>query len=305
MIIYKGLSDKRLSPKKRSVAVGVFDGVHRGHEKILKKLLSEARRNLTLSTIVTFDPHPDKILNPGKTGRLILMSLPHRLKFFSDMGVDEVVVVRFNRAFAKITREVFIGKLLSLGMSSLSVGYDFRFGYKGEGDAEYLSTRAKENGFRLSVVSALKEKSSIISSTQIRKKIEAGDLSGARRMLGRPVSVYGTVIRGRGRGRKIGYPTANLNPHHETLPPDGVYAAWGRLGGKTLKGVIHIGRRPTFADTEKSLEVHFLHFHRDIYGKDIELIFAAKIRKTRRFASPQALRKAIEKDARRAAQMLA
>jgi riboflavin kinase/FMN adenylyltransferase len=306
MKIYRGLSDKSLKPARRAVAVGIFDGVHKGHRRILSRAIGEARRIGGRAMAVTFDPHPNKILR-CEADPPIILSLEHRLRLFVSMGLDEALVIRFDKRFSGMTHETFLEKALigKLGMRSLSVGYDFRFGKKGAGDAAYLRRAAAETGFALSVADALKDRGEIVSSTRIRRLIESGDLKLASRMLGRPVSVYGTVVRGRGRGKKVGFPTANLNPHHETLPPSGVYAAWGYLGGRRLQGVIHIGQRPTFGDRQKSLEVHFLDFHKDIYGREVELIFVSKLRDTKKFDNPAELGKAIASDIRRSERVLA
>ncbi len=301
MKIYHGFNDKHLKLIPRGVAVGIFDGVHRGHRKILRRMLREAEEQKILSMVVTFNPHPDKILHPKKNNP-ILMSLEHRLEFFKKMGLAEVLVISFNKAFSKISREDFLRKLLRkrLGMRVLSVGHDFRFGRQGLGDAAYLAQQAKVLGFHLSVASPLKTRGEIISSTRIRRLIENGRLNEASKMLGRPVSVYGTVVRGHGRGRGLGFPTANLNPHHETLPPHGVYAVWGFLNGRKLKGILHIGQKPTFHDPALSVEVHFLGFRQNIYDREIELFFVSKLRNTKHFKNPDALAKAIQKDAAQA-----
>ncbi len=305
MIVYSDFKDKKLKSKPRCVAIGIFDGVHRGHQKILKNVLRDARRTRATPSVITFEPHPNKVLNPGK-GHPILMSLAHRLRYFERMGLAEALVIRFNKDFSKVTRESFLNQWLlkRLDMKFLSVGHDFRFGYRGLGDTSFLLENSKRLKLGLSLVKPLKYKGEIISSTRIRHLIETGDLKKAQKMLGRPVSVYGTVVRGRGRGKGLGFPTANLNPHHETLPPSGVYAAWGYLDGKKLKGVIHIGERPTFNDKERSLEVHFLNFHKDIYGKELELIFVAKLRGTQRFKGPKNLARAIKMDIARAFKIL-
>ena len=298
MKIYRGFEDKKLKDRPRAVAIGIFDGVHRGHQLILKKMLASAKKMHASSTVVTFDPHPQKVLSPKHLNPKILMSLRHRLHFFSSLGVQETLVVPFNKKIAGVSHEDFLEKLLleRLGMRSLSVGRDFRFGRKAGGDRHYLTARQKRSGFHLFLSPALSFLGKPISSTRIRQLIEDGDLKQASKMLGRPVSVSGTVVRGRARGRKIGFPTANLNPHHETLPPAGVYAAKGYLGKRLLKGMVHIGKRPTFKDMEKSLEVHFLDFHRNIYGREIELTFLGKLRDTRTFADGRALAKQIRKD---------
>ncbi len=305
MKIYRGLHDKAMKRKKRCIAIGVFDGVHRGHQKILRQVVHDARRTRASAMAVTFEPHPMKVLRP-KAADPILISLAHRLRFFEKMGFQETLVIPFSKRFSKITHEFFLESLLfkRLGMLSLSVGHDFRFGHQGLGTTAYLAERSKMIGFRLSVFKPVRIQRKIISSTSIRRLIESGRLAKAAQMLGRPVSVYGTVVHGRGRGEALGFPTANLNPHHETLPPSGVYAAWGYLNKKRLRGVIHIGERPTFQDRERSLEVHFFDFHRTIYGKELELIFVKRLRSIRRFPTREALKKAIRDDSKRALKAL-
>ncbi len=301
MKIYSGFHDKTLKPRPRAVAIGVFDGVHRGHQRILKKILKDAKEKKWKSMIITFDPQPNKVLRPNAP-HPILISLSHRLRFFEQMGIDEAIVIRFNRQFSKISHLFFLEQLLlkKAGLRSLAVGHDFCFGYKGRGNGSFLSDESKKLGFRFNEVPPLRQSGEIISSTAIRALIERGKLERAEKMLGRPVSVYGNVVRGRRRGRGIGFPTANLNPHHETLPPRGVYAAWGLLGRRKLKGVVHIGERPTFGDREKALEVHFLDFHQNIYGKELELLFVKRLRHTQKFKSKHLLAGAIKKDAKSA-----
>ena len=304
--IYRGFGDPRLHKKERAVAVGIFDGVHQGHQKIIARVLIESRKRGWVPTVVTFDPHPMKVLRPRIHHPNILMSLAHRLRMFESLGVREAVVIRFDRRFSKVSREIFLRRLLldRLGMKFLAVGHDFRFGRKALGDSDFLRGEAKKSGFHAAFISPLKNAGQIISSTRIRSLVETGRLAEAKKMLGRPVSVYGTVVRGRGRGKKLGFPTANLNPHHEALPPEGVYAAFGYLGGRKLKGVIHIGARPTFSESDRSLEVHFLNFTGDLYGREIELVFVARLRGIRRFQNPEALTRAIRRDSQKAARLL-
>ena len=294
------------------MAIGVFDGVHRGHQRILEKVKADARRHRRPAMVVTFEPHPSKVLHP-KAKHSILMSLAHRLRLFERAGLDEALVVPFNRKFSRISREFFLSKFLleRLGMRSLSIGHDFCFGRGGTGDIPYLKEQAGPLAFHLSLVQPLKSRGQIVSSTRIRHFIENGHLAQASKMLGRPVSVYGDVVRGRGRGRRLGFPTANLNPHHETLPPSGVYAAQGYLqspvgahGRAPLRGVIHIGARPTFKEKDKSLEVHFFNFHKNIYGNELELYFVSRIRGIRRFKDSQSLIRAIQRDASKALKIL-
>ena len=298
MKIYRGFFDPKLKRKRRSVAIGIFDGVHRAHQTILKGAVRAAKKNRAGSLVVTFDPHPQKVLSGNKKNPPFLMSLEHRIRVMESLGIQETLVVRFDKKFSRISREVFLRGLLvgRAGMISLGVGHDFRFGRNAEGDLGYLSQEAKELDFGLSVCKPLKVQGEIISSTVIRNLVEKGNFKKAARMLGRPVSIFGTVIHGRGRGKGLGFPTANLDPHHETLPPEGVYAVRGMLGIRPLRGVLHIGKRPTFKDAEKSVEVHWLDLKRDLYDREIELFFVKRLRATRRFADAQALGRAIQRD---------
>ena len=292
--------------KKRCLAIGIFDGVHRGHADILRRVVREAKKLKASPAIMTFDPHPRKVLSGDHKNPAILMSLEHRLRTIALLGIQEAVVVGFNKKFASIPREKFLEDILikKLGMKMLAVGHDFRFGRFAKGDAAYLRKRAKDLGFRLFLCPPVKRKGKVISSTIIRRFIEKGSLSQAADMLGRPVSIYGTVVHGSGRGRGIGFPTANLDPHHETLPPDGVYAVTGDLDGKPLKGVLHIGKRPTFGLEKRSVEAHFFDLREDLYGREIELFFAKKIRPIERFKNASALTKAIRRDIQQARQAL-
>ncbi len=294
----------RIKLRPRALAIGIFDGVHLGHRKIINKI---TRRRGEMPAVVTFDPHPGKILHPKEFHPTILMSLEHRLRVLESLGVREAFVIRFNRRFSGISHERFLKDTLlgCLGARFISVGDDFRFGYRGLGDRTYLESKSRTSDFRVSGVRQLLFKKKPISSTRIRQMIERGDLASAKKMLGRTVSVYGTVVRGQGRGKHLGFPTANLNPHHEALPPAGVYAARGILDGKALKGVIHIGERPTFREWEPSLEVHFFDFHSDIYGRDLELLFIARLRSTKRFSDPYQLAQASRRDTARAKRILA
>ncbi len=302
MKIYRGFAELPAIKKKRCIAIGIFDGVHRAHQLILKKTIEAARKSKALSMIVTFEPHPVKILSGNKKNPPILMSLDHRLDRMKYLGLDEALVIAFNKKFAKIPHEDFLHQFLlnKLKMSCLAVGHDFRFGKKALGDTAYLSKESLKSGFKLKVFHPLKEKGHTISSTQIRRLVESGELKKAERMLGRPVSIFGTVVKGRGRGRKLGFPTANIDPHHETLPPSGVYAVTGEYNAKKLFGVLHIGKRPTFGEIEKTVEVHWLDWKGNLYGKDIEVFFTKKLRPIKRFSSPAKLKLAIQKDIRSA-----
>lgn len=279
-------------------SIGIFDGVHRGHKKILHKLIVEAKRENAKSLVITFYPHPRALLNKDSKVPL-LTSLEHRIRLIKDIGVDFLYVIRFTKSFSRIEPDDFIRKILVKGINikALVVGKTFLFGQKGRGDFSLLSKLSREYGFRLFGVEPLVMRKRLISSTRVRHAIEKGDLKTASSMLGRPVSILGTVVRGRGVGRKLGFPTANINPHHEAIPPSGVYAVDVIVGRRTRKGILNIGINPTFKkNKESTIELHIFNFKKDIYAKDAEIIFKKKIRNEIKFDSVEALRKQIKLD---------
>ena len=294
-----------------AAAIGIFDGVHRGHQKILKRLVKEAARSRTRALVITFFPHPRRVLDP-KSKIPSLISLEHRIGLIKDMGVDSFVVIKFTKSIAMMAPEDFIQKILieRLNIKMLVVGKSFLFGSKGKGNFNLLKKASRIYGFKLFGVESVKLKGLTISSTRIRKKIEIGDLKNAALMLGRPVTVLGTVARGRGIGKKIGFPTANIDPHHEAIPPSGVYAVDVKIHKKNFKGILNIGIRPTFSqsrttsvrgmDIDPIIELHIFNFKKHIYGKDIEIVFKRKIREERRFSSVEALQRQIKTDVLRA-----
>lgn len=305
MKIYRGLADGRIERRPRSIAIGIFDGVHRGHQEILRRAIRAARRMKIRSLAVTFDPHPAKVLRPRAQSPKILMSLEHRLGLLEREGFDEALVIRFTKAFSRHSAERFLERDLvgRLGMKRLCVGKDFRFGAQGRGDAALLGRRAPSLGYELAALGPVRQGGAVVSSTRIRAEIERGRLAEASRLLGRPVSVRGTVVRGKSRGRDLGFRTANLDPHHETLPPPGVYAAWGKVRGRRRSAAVHVGPRPTFDEAEPSLEAHFPGFSGNLYGEELELFFVRKLRPLKKFRSVRALRKAIENDLRKLKQI--
>lgn len=304
MKTYYGVNSA-FAPKRRAIAIGIFDGVHLGHQKILKSMLRLARRKSLSSMVITFEPHPDKIFSPNKAHPVIL-SLAHRLRLFESLGVQETLVIRFDKKFSHKSAEDFLERFLigRLRMKALIVGEDFRFGRFAKGDAAYLKEESRKNSFKFLPIAPVRVRARVISSTAIRRLILKGDFKQASRMLGRPVALYGCVVHGKGRGKAIGFPTANINPDHETLPPAGVYSGWVKIGRKTYKGVVHIGQRPTFAEKEATLEAHVLGFNGALYGRQIELIFSRRLRQIKKFKNFQALQKAILGDISRAEKTL-
>lgn len=287
--------------RNAAATIGVFDSVHLGHQKILKKLVREAAKEKRNALVITFHPHPRKILNPRITVPFIT-SLEHRLRLIEEMGVDFLLVIKFTRSLARMNAADFIKKILvhNLNVKTLVVGENFLFGKMGSGNFNLLRKKARAHGFRLFGVKPVKIKEAVISSTRIRRAIEKGDLKNASLMLGRPVTVLGTVVKGRRIGRRLGFPTANIDPHHEAIPPSGVYAVHVKVGNGAYKGALNIGRRPTFGkDIEPGIELHILNFKKDIYRKDVEIIFKRKIRNEKKFSSVEALRNQIKKDIHR------
>ncbi len=277
--------------RKPVVALGVFDGMHRGHRWILEAVVDKAKRVKGTSMVVTFwpDPHREKSL----------YSLEHRLRLMDSIGIDVCIVIKFNRTFSRISAENFIKDILvkKIGAQYIYVGRNFRFGKQARGDFRTLDKLSSCYNFKLKVFDIIKIDNQPISSTHIRRLITKGKLGTAQRLLCRPVSILGTVIKGDSLANRLGFPTANINPHHEVLPPSGIYAVSVILNHQNFKGVCYIGSKPTFRPgIEKHIEVYIFNFHQDIYGKYLEIQFIKKIRNERKFGSPQSLAKQVKKD---------
>jgi len=272
------------------VTIGIFDGVHKGHQKILKRVLDEARKRCLKSVVVTFDPHPVRVLSPGAQIPL-LMSLDHRVRLIKKMGVDYCIVKKFTKEFSKLSPEEFIRGLLvdRLNLKVLITGENFLFGFKEKGSSKLLKKLGRAHDFKYYGIPPLKMGGEYISSTRIRKLIEKGSLGLAKKLLTRPVTILGTVVKGKSLGRELGFPTANIDPHHESIPPAGVYSVDAVIGKKIYRGVLNIS-------SHKIIEVHMLNFNRNIYGKDIEVIFKQKIRNEKKFKSLESLKRQISLD---------
>lgn len=307
MQVIKGLNTLR-SVKNSVVTVGVFDGVHTGHKKIISKVVQAAKKRKLSSVVLTFDPHPLKILNP-KLKVPSLISLKHRIRLLEELGVDDVIVLNFTRSFSRILPEKFVRDILvkKIGAKAIFAGPDFYFGKGAKAGYALLRKLSRTFGFKVKIVKPVKIRGSIVSSSLIREHISKGELGRAAILLGRPVSILGTVVKGTGLAKYLGYPTANVNPHHEAIPPTGVYAVRIKLGSKRFKGVLNIGTRPTFyspQDKEPSIEVHIFNFKGDLYGRDVEILFVKKIREERKFKVIADLISAIKNDEKKALQIL-
>lgn len=298
MDIIRGIRNIRKYPRP-VVAIGVFDGVHAGHRRILEFCVAEARRIHGTPIVLTFDPHPQKEES--------IYSFNHRMTLISGLGVKACVVMRFTRRFAGMGAEDFIRKIIhgALGARHVLVGANFRFGAKLSGGTATLRAFARPCGYALTVFPTAKFAGRTISSTRIRRAISRGDLVRARAMLAGEVSVFGTVTGGRAVGRILGFPTANINPHHEVLPPPGIYAVRASVERKWKPAVCYIGTRPTFGTKGAPVvEVHLFNFSGDLYGKPMEVRFVRKIRGEKKFPSPAILSAHIKKDISRAKKIL-
>ncbi len=299
MEVLRGLAELRPeAPGRPVMTLGFFDGVHLGHQRVLDLVLARAKAFKAPALVLTFENHPAEVLR-GK-GPPTLTSLPHRLRLFAERGVDRCLVLRFDEALARMeaedfAREIIVGRI---GARAVVLGFDSTFGRAARGNAELLASMADELGIRVESSPVVQVDGRPVSSTAVRGAVAAGDLDQAASMLGRPVEVLGTVVPGEARGRDLGFPTANLDLHHEVRPPRGVYAGDVPWKGKDHVALINIGRRPTFHPEagEDLVEVHLLDFHDPLYGEELRVRFRARLRDERRFASAAELTAAIQAD---------
>ena len=279
------------------VTIGVFDGVHLGHQHLLQWLLQRAQERGVGSAALFFPQHPSTVLAPGT--RVALITLPEeRAALLRDMGVRYVQGISFTKDVSLLTARQFVELLRRhLRMTGLVVGPDFALGHKREGTVERLTALGQDMGFTVEVVPPLTQSSTVVSSTAIRRALAAGDVRGAARMLGRPFRLTGPVVRGEGRGRKLGFPTANIAFDPErALPGDGVYATRAVIGSSAYDSASNVGLRPTFDGTKRTVEAYIMDFSRDIYGETVGLDFLDMLRPEERFSSVEALREQIARD---------
>jgi riboflavin kinase/FMN adenylyltransferase len=289
------------------VTVGTFDGVHRGHWAVLEELVRVARAKSLSSTLVTFDPHPLRIVRPEHAPRL-LTTPSEKIEILAQSEVDYVALVQFTKELSAYSPRRFVDEILleRLGMRHLVIGYDHGFGRGRSGDVDTLREIGLEVGFAVDVVAPVNAAEAPISSSRIRAALEAGEVSFAESALGRPYSLEGTVVRGEGAGRKLGFPTANLQLRHadKLVPHEGIYAVRAALRDRYLDGVLHLGPRPTFPGLPPSIELHLFDFEGDLYGRRIRVDFLDRIRDIAKFASVRDLVVAMEADCEAARSML-
>lgn len=291
--------------RKSCLALGFFDGVHLGHQQIIRQTVAEARQHNGMALVLTFDQHPNTVVAPDHVPPLI-HSLPQRTRAIESLGVDTLLLFRFDHAFSQQTGEAFIRQLArDLGrIQSLCVGADFVFGHKRSGNVELLKRLGEELNFAVHGVAAVSLDGQVVSSTRIREAIRTGDLESAGQMLGRPYSLAARVVKGDQLGTKLGFPTANLDTAGLVLPPNGVYAARAIVGGKAYRAVLNIGLRPTVqsSNPQPRVEVHLLDFSGQLHGEELEVTFAGKLREERKFASLEELKAQIARDVAEAEQ---
>jgi riboflavin kinase/FMN adenylyltransferase len=288
------------------LTLGIFDGIHLGHRKIIGRMVERAAHIGGTSCVVTFDPHPREILNPQEAPDL-LTTTDKKAELIEQLGVDALCLIRFSKAFANIEARAFVQDFLigKLHMKVIVEGYDWRFGKDRKGDVNLLREMSKENGFEVEQLGGVEMDGRIISSTLIRELVLSGELERAATYLGRRYSVTGTVVEGSRLGREIGFPTANIRPHHEAIPPNGIYAVWAHMSETRKPGTLNIGYRPTVSDEKcRTVEVHIMDFYHDIYSEEIEITFVEKLRDEKKFSSLEDLSRQIKKDVEKARAIL-
>ncbi|HUG52423.1 MAG TPA: bifunctional riboflavin kinase/FAD synthetase [Vicinamibacteria bacterium] len=292
-----------------AVSVGNFDGVHRGHQALVAQAVADARASGGTAVVLTFDPHPSRVLAPERAPATIT-TLGQKAELVGRLGVDRLAVLPFTLELADRTAEDFARRVLhdALKAKTVVVGAGFRFGCGRQGDVALLRRLGQELGFDVHGLQPVTYQDAPISSSRIREAIARGEVGGAAEMLGRLFFIDGQVVRGLGRGRTLGVPTANIAPANETLPGNGVYACWVRIGGPGgdwQPAVANVGRRPTFGGAETTCEAHLLDVEKDLYNQPARLAFQARLRHEQAFGSAQALVEQIRRDVAEARERLA
>ena len=302
------ISELSVVPGPIFLAIGVFDGVHRGHQAVISTSARHARSAEGTSVVVTFDPHPAKVLRPRNAPHL-LTATQHKIALIRALGVSHLLIIEFNREFAATSPEDFVQQLVthSKPLREICVGHEWSFGKDRRGNLDLLKKLGARFDFNVVGIPPVMVHGAVVSSTAIRQAVEAGSLAKAAEMLGREYTILGTVTRGDQLGKKIGFPTANLSAHSEQFPPNGVYLAEAWFEGVSYHGVVNLGYRPTVTGDKspRLLEIHLLDFERDIYGEDLEVRFVRYLRPERKFDSVEALARQIDVDVRQARELCA
>jgi riboflavin kinase / FMN adenylyltransferase len=285
------------------LAIGVFDGVHRGHQAVISTSADHARAANGTPVVVTFDPHPEKVLRSERAPHL-LSATQHKIALIRNLGVRHLLIITFDKQFAATEPEDFVEQLViqSKPLCEICVGHEWAFGRNRRGNLDLLKKLGEKLNFEVVGVPPVKANGEVVSSTAIRQAIETGNFAKAAAMLGREYTILGSVTHGDNLGKKIGFPTANLSAHSEQFPPNGVYAAEAKIDNEMHGGVINLGIRPTVSGgkLERVLEIHLFNFDRDIYGRDVEVRFLKFLRPEKKFESLETLVQHIRRDVEQA-----
>ena len=286
--------------KDSVVTIGTFDGCHRGHQDIIKKVIYNSEINGSNSILVTFEPHPRHVLQP-EVKLPILMHIDRKLDFLKSFNLNAVVVIPFDEQFSKMTANNFLKNIIlkQLNASKIIVGYDHHFGFNRDGSPDFLKNESSDSNFEVEIVEPISDQEMIISSTHIRQSIQNGYVRRASFELGWVFGFEAKVVTGSGRGKELGFPTANFIPieKNQLIPANGVYCIRGRINGNSLYGMCNLGVRPTFDETDFVMEVHFFQNEvDDIYSKIITVEFLERVRDEKKFSNPKELIKQLEKD---------
>lgn len=306
MEILRGLEDATGRFQRPVVTIGNFDGVHRGHQVILAGLRRDADQRGTAAIVLTFDPHPTAVIRP-EAAPTLLMSLDDRLATLAGYGVDACVVQPFSAAFAKVEADAFVERFLvaALDAQKLLVGHDLNFGKGRAGSVESLVESGGRYGFSVEIVEPVMVDDMVVHSSVVRQQVASGQVALAARLLGRPHRVRGRVVKGSGRGRELGFATANLETTTPAIPGHGVYATRATVAGHVMDGATSIGPAATFGGRETIVEVHLFEDCGDIYGEDLAVDFIEQLREQKKFDGPEALVAQIEADVAKAKEILA
>ncbi len=299
MKIYHNI-DEFVPVKNAVITTGTFDGVHLGHKKIIERLNETARREKGESVILTFHPHPRMVLYPDDNDLKMLNTQEEKIALLEKAGVDHLVIHPFTKKFSRTTSIAFVRDILvnKLQAGKLVIGYNHHFGRNREGTFRHLKEYGSIYGFKVEEIPARDIDRVEISSTKIRKALLKGDIDTANKFLGYPYSLSGTVVKGKGLGKPLGYPTANIEvkDKYKLVPADGIYAAITEVEGKLHKGMMSIGMNPTVNGTKRSIEIHIFNFGNDIYGQLIRINFVKRLRKEEKFDNLEKLKKQMDKD---------
>ncbi|MFN4131903.1 MAG: bifunctional riboflavin kinase/FAD synthetase [Caldimicrobium sp.] len=287
-------------PFETAVTIGAFDGIHLGHKALIQETIKVAQNLGIKPTLLTFHPHPRLVLQPHLHMKL-LTTLEEKIELIKKEGIENLVILPFTKTLAELSPELFVEKYLVdlLKTQAIIVGFNFQFGRGRSGNIDLLNKLGEKYGFSLKVLSPIKIEDKTVSSTLIRELLQKGEVAKASIYLGRPYTLRGTVIKGKGRGKLLGFPTANLYvPEEKLIPAQGVYAVWAFLNGTKYQGALNIGFNPTFDEKNLSIEVHLLNYNsnQELYNKRIELHFVERIRAEKKFTSVEELKAQIQKD---------